>query len=106
MHGWKTKNSARANLGDNLSEIERSYWKYLATWEKSEWEEVKESNGLSGEDEDCINSLVSGKVYTPLEDTRPYYYATYNEVRGSDYIFKPLSEGPASYVLTDKGDEY
>ena len=26
-------------------------------------------------------------IYNPLEDTRPWYYATYNSVRGTDAVF-------------------
>ena len=39
------------------------------------------------EDEDCIDYLVRNAVYNPLEDTRPYYYATYNDVRGQDTLY-------------------
>ena len=104
-----------------LGEIESSYWKYLSVWEKDEWEELKETYvedagasdedilTMSGddseeqevvhplkdmEDEDCIDYLVSKDVYNPLEDTRPYYYATYNDVRGQDIPLYSIPERP------------
>lgn len=83
--------------------MESSYWRYLSVYEKEEWAEKKLANES---DEDAITRLIDSNEYNPLEDTRPWYHATYNDVRGSDDIFKPLSEGPANYVLTDKGDEH
>jgi hypothetical protein len=31
----------------------------------------------------CIEELIKKEEYNPLEDTRPFYYATYNDVRGT-----------------------
>ena len=69
------------------------------------------------EDEDCIDYLVNAGAYNPLEDTRPYYYATYNDVRGQDIPLYSITKRPqnisledwkwATYVLdSEKGDEY
>ena len=96
-----------------FKEIERSYWKYLSVWEKDEWAQLKEEyrnkarpggrgiaweddiievdpevvhvrGGYTVDDDDTfIWELTEDGVYNPLDDTRPYYYATYNEVRGT-----------------------
>ena len=51
--------------------------------------------------------FISDKVYNPLEDTRPYYYATYKDVRGTSELYAAASgEHGSDYVLTDKGDEF
>lgn len=74
IKGWKTKDDARDGLAANLDEIQTSYWRYLSVWEKQEWQTWKEGNET---DEACINRLVEDGTYNPLNDTRPYYYATY-----------------------------
>lgn len=120
-----------------FKEIERSYWKYLSVWEKDEWAQLKEEykNAPRGgqtlldddiveidptvdvratetapvnDDEEFIAWLVEKKIYNPLEDTRPYYYATYNEVRGTGKIFKDVAGSRGSnYVIdSNKGDEF
>lgn len=75
IKGWKTKELARMGLDNNLDEIQTSYWRYLSVWEKQEWQTLKVENET---DEACINRLVEDEEYNPLNDTRPYYYATYN----------------------------
>ena len=46
-------------------------------------------------------------LYNPLEDTRPWYYATYNEVRGTDEIFTSTSGANGGRYVYDKyHDEY
>ena len=117
--------------------VEKSYWKYLSVWEKNEWAQLKEEyrnkarpngRGISDDivdidpdetpssrgtysvdnDETFIAELVVDGVYNPLEDTRPYYYATYNYVRGIGQVYAaPSGSSASSYVIdSTKGDEY
>ena len=118
-HGWNTKGLARSNLGSNLSEMESSYWKYLSVWEKDEWEIVRNNaiqnmprNSIVDEDgifvmrdgseenveheddlvsdNDIIDYLVSISQYNPLEDTRPYYHASYSDIRGNVQLYSSV----------------
>ena len=61
----------------------------------------------SDDDEEIINKLCEYKFYNPLDDTRPYYYATYNAIRGTGRVYKTISSGGNPYVMdVNKGDEY
>ena len=61
----------------------------------------------SDEDELIINFLCQRGYYNPLEDTRPYYYATYNAIRGTGQVYKTIPSGGNTYVMDEnKGDEY
>jgi hypothetical protein len=81
--------------------MESSYWRYLSVYEKEEWTGLK---GDGESDEDAIARLTSSGDYNPLEDTRPWYHATYNEVRGTnDVVTNAIN--PA-YVLDGQHDEY
>jgi formylglycine-generating enzyme required for sulfatase activity len=107
-------------LGD--TGVEESYWRYLSVWEKEDWtterkKHVQPSNGDSDDnpsmdwnDDKWISWLVDNEIYNPLEDTRPYYYATYNNIRGTGQVYAAPSGSSASqYVIdsdSDKGDEY
>ena len=80
------KNTARTLLSNegHLEEIQKSYWKYLKTWENEEWEQLKKTKGwVDRDDTACMTDLIHDNAYNPLEDTRPYYYATYQNVRGT-----------------------
>ena len=149
------KDSARSLLGDEgyLTEMEKSYWKYLSVWEKDDWVEEKvkwvewvryhldwdsevedfvdnwkrnnqgfvddwklknpqadgetddqytdranaafdkaawesakdeaRGNAFGRSDETWQQLFKDKDWYNPLEDTRPYYYATYTDVRGT-----------------------
>ena len=115
IKGWKTKDAARAGLGFNSAdtalstekfrEIRRSCWKYIYTWEKDEWktrfdvtarDAVAADNGVAVPyNEDFEQRLdwmeaydnTHRNIYNPLDDTRPYYYATYDEIRGTSQIY-------------------
>lgn len=65
------------------------------------------SVGFVGSDDDFIDVLIREQAYKPLEDTRPYYYATYQAVRGTPQVYKdvPGTQG-RKYILTSKGDEF
>ena len=113
-HNMNQMDTARQYLGGKLNEIETSYWKYMITFEMDEF--VKEFKSeypdevidFENHDKDhYVKLMVKSKTYNPLEDTRPYYHATYQDVRGTTQIYKPVSgtEG-AKYVLTNSGDEY
>ena len=120
-----SKATARALLsGENhLSDIERTYWEYISVWETNEWKQLKEK-GLDQYGQQVIDSsvitahtlenlddagviewLVSHETYDPLKDTRPYYFATYNNVRGTTTLYQ--SQSATSYLIDpSKGDEY
>lgn len=113
-HNMNQMDTARQYLGDKLNEIETSYWMYMITFEMDEF--VKEFKSeypddvidFENHDKDhYVKLMVKSKTYNPLEDTRPYYHATYSDVRGTTQVYKPVSgtEGD-KYVLTNSGDEY
>lgn len=84
--------------------MESSYWKYLSVHEKEEWANLK---GAGESDEDAIARLIDSREYNPLEDTRPYYYATYNDVRGTSKLLVDASGARGSqYVLDGQHDEH
>lgn len=81
-----------------LNEMAKSYWKYLMVWEHDTFASYKSGNSRykDGTDEEYLEALYAdadtmtggttyraAAAYNPLQDTRPYYYATYNKVRGS-----------------------
>jgi hypothetical protein len=119
VHDWNTIGKARQQLNGlgQLEEMRRSYWKYLHTWSKDEWNVLMDETGVGGEDVDeKLDNLErlddQSPIYNPLLDTRPYYYATYQDVRGTSQIYagKPngVSEaGWRNYLIeSDKGDEF
>ena len=63
---------------------------------------------LGGDDEQFMNYLIEKKIYNPLEDTRPYYYATYNDIRGTGqvYVDRGISTGKKYIIDSTKGDEF
>lgn len=92
-HGWHDRGTARNRLANSdsadFSEMRRSYWKYLYTYETGSWNALVQNNGVTVSDdiEDMLDQLVEkdqrSPIYNPLDDTRPYYYATYQNVRGT-----------------------
>ena len=93
--------------------MRRSYWRYLYYFEKSKWDELYNGySALAGlELDDAIEKLVELDnqygIYNPLTDTRPYYYATYNAVRGTGKVYKPVQGSASGYVIDpNKGDEF
>lgn len=113
VKGWNTTASARSNLEGKLDEMRRSYWKYLYTYETGSWNTIVQNNGVTVSDdiEDMLDQLAvndsRSPIYNPLEDTRPYYYATYNDVRGTTQVYTTVSGTPATYVFDrSKGDEF
>lgn len=121
-----------------IQEMQKSYWKYLSVWEKDEWAQLKEDyrnrarpngrgialeddiieidpedvhsrGGYTVDDDDTfIKELSEDAIYNPLEDTRPYYYATYNDVRGTGqtYVNREVPSGNKYIIDFAKGDEF
>lgn len=62
------------------------------------------------DDDEFIAWLVEKKIYNPLDDTRPYYYATYNDVRGTGQAYVEPNPEPdhwSDFVMyPNKGDEF
>ena len=61
------------------------------------------------DDERAINVLCDTDYYNPLQDTRPYYYATYNDVRGASEVYENrdiLTDSKKYIIDSTKGDEY
>lgn len=127
-HGWTTKASARNNIGktwlngqkgssesQELKEMESSYWEYINIYEPADWESIftqykDRVTSASYDDVDkfkpeLIKYLIDNKVYDPCSDTRPYYYASYNDVRGTTQIFKPVHNNKTNYTF-GTNDEY
>ncbi len=70
---------------------------------------MKQENGLDNPDDDVnFNMAVQRQIYNPLDDTRPYYYATYRNVRGTAQVYAPVNGSSASTYVIDgsKGDEF
>ncbi len=99
--------------------MQKSYWKYLSVWEKEEWAQLKEEYrsktrtseqvGYTVDDDDIfIGELIADGIYNPLEDTRPYYYATYKDVRGTGqtYVNRGVPSGNDYIIDSNKGDEF
>ena len=112
----------------------------MSVWEKEEWKQLKEEyrnkarpggrgiaweddiididpevvhvrGGYTVDDDDTfIRELTEDGVYKPLDDTRPYYYATYNDVRGTGQVYvkpNPVPTHWSNYVIDyNKGDEF
>lgn len=115
VHGKNTPTLARAYLSTNMSEIETSYWMYLITFEFDEFNQKFKSEypgyEIDLEEHDksyYVERMVSSATYNPLDDTRPYYYATYSDVRGTTQVYKSVSGSNGSrYVINQSnGDEY
>lgn len=115
IHGWHTKADARSGLTNNanLDEMRRSYWKYLYTYETGSWNEIVLNNNVtvSNDVEGMLDQLAAkdsrSLIYNPLDDTRPYYYATYKDVRGAPNAYSTVNGSSGSnYVISTKGDEF
>ena len=119
IHGWHTRANARSGLNAatdkaNLDEMRRSYWKYLYTYETGSWDALAQNNGVTVSDdiEDMLDQLAakdsSSPIYNPLDDTRPYYYATYEKVRGTTDVYSTVNGSSGSTFVIDrtKGDEF
>lgn len=140
IHGKNTKELARDWLASdkseggitkyNFQEMERSYWKYLSVWEQDEWETLKQNTFQQSDDgildvdnqemhpllkmdnDNAIEWLVKEQMYDPLKDTRPFYYATYHDVRGTSKVYsKPAGARPKywdNYIFDSLncGDEF
>lgn len=115
--GWNTQAAARSGLAsasDNadFNEMRRSYFKYLQTFEPTAWGDLVSTWSITTSDvpDEMVDELVAkdatSSIYNPLEDTRPYYYATYQNVRGTSQLYQDPEAAGASYVNTEKGDEF
>jgi hypothetical protein len=110
-HGKHTKHSAIQLIGEyggsparfsdsgkeKLREMAKSFWKYLMVWEHDLFAEKKSASPYSGDTDDKYLEVLNREAdsmcddyrtsrdyeYDPLEDIRPYYYATYQNVRGT-----------------------
>lgn len=60
----------------------------------------------SDDDETVINKLCSTDWYNPLEDTRPYYYATYDDVRGTGQVYVDRETSTTYVIDPNKKDEF
>lgn len=116
----------------DFKEMEYTYWVYLSIWETAMWNELKEKyrntprsymdddivevdesntrasagNVPVDDDKQFIQWLVTNQIYDPLKDMRPYYHATYDKVRGTGQVYKPVQYGPNFVIDRNKGDEY
>lgn len=116
-HGNSNERSAKEFLvtANQYNDMRLSYWKYLMVYEKDKWNQLKEQlKTIPGgritstmSDDEVFEALTENpdtydNTYNPLTDTRPYYYATYNDVRGSNRLLDPDTYG---YTFDNK-DEY
>lgn len=62
----------------------------------------------SMDDDSAIQWLVDSETYNPLEDTRPFYYATYEKVRGNSQVYQSnMARDGARFMLDSlRGDEF
>ena len=86
--GTYARNWLKEKLGDSaVAEMRESYWKYLRRWEPEEWQKTKVDDGKTDLSDDAyldwkLNADREDN-YHPTKDWRPYYYATYKDVRGT-----------------------
>lgn len=57
------------------------------------------------DDENIITALCNTDWYDPLQDTRPFYHATYNDVRGVGQVYVNPQSGGSTYTIGGK-DEF
>jgi hypothetical protein len=102
---------------------------YLRTWDTEKWaskrqemvnestssdndgivveNEVSNSELSSMSDDDFMDWLIRNEIYNPLEDMRPFYYATYNDVRSTGQVYQSPQNGGSAYIIDNgKGDEF
>lgn len=60
----------------------------------------------SKSDDDLVCDMVNTNSYNPLDDTRPYYYATYDEVRGTTQLYDKSKLVESSVLDSNLGDEF
>ena len=63
---------------------------------------------LGEDDEWWQGRFISEELYNPLLDTRPFYYATYQNVRGDSRVYQACPcEGARQYIIDpEKGDVF
>ena len=103
-------------MSDKITEMQNSYWRYLQTWEKDEWNDKKKEympiagESIANDDDAFVKWLVERGEYDPLKDTRPYYHATYQSVRGTGQVFQDVISGASdanTYLIDSNiGDEF
>ena len=121
VHGWHDKTAARSGLASaadkaDFNEMRRSYFKYLQTFEPAAWGDLVSTWNIPTSDvpDEMVDALVekdaTSCIYNPLEDTRPYYYATYNNVRGTGQVYDKrfsLASRWRDFVIDQNlGDEF
>lgn len=70
-----------------------------------------DSTGYTVDDPDTFQKeLVADGIYDPLKDMRPYYYATYDKVRGTGQAYVKPNPEPTHWsdfvIDSSKGDEF
>lgn len=58
------------------------------------------------EDQAVIDFLCQRGYYNPLDDTRPYYYATYDDVRGTGQVYVDRGVTTQYIIYGNKKDEF
>ena len=109
--------------------MRRSYLRYLNAYEPDEWEQLFDVVPVDPtlETSSIIDAIVAIDeeradkrndqgdydekelpIYNPLEDTRPWYYATYNSVRGTDAIYTSANGTNSGMYLfnNERKDEF
>jgi formylglycine-generating enzyme required for sulfatase activity len=63
---------------------------------------------LTEVEEKRVTKLVNWGIYNPLEDTRPFYYASYNAVRSARDLYSspPAEATTKGYIMSANGDEF
>lgn len=101
---WKSKNPQAD--GETIAHYND---RANAAFDEATWEAAKNEargNAFGRSDETWQQLFKDNDWYNPLEDTRPYYYATYNAIRGTGQVFTTRNPNVENYIISDSGDEF
>lgn len=98
---WKEKiaNMRSIDLDDDIVELDSDGVQLLTTSRSGQGTTPTE------DDENIITALCNTDWYDPLQDTRPFYHATYNDVRGVGQVYVNPQPGGSTYTIGGK-DEF
>ena len=101
---WKSKNPQAT--GETIAHYND---RANAAFDEAAWEAAKNEargNAFGRSDETWQQLFKDNDWYNPLEDTRPYYYATYDDVRGTGQVYVDRGASTTYVIDPNKKDEF